>query len=508
MFIMKNYKKIYICFIISVLLCTNKVFAVWYSGGSGSDVQSGLIGEGSGEDNSGGGDYSGQTDIAITQYPDPTEDMSDSELNEIAEKGNKEQREEASEIIAKREYERQNEEIQVQADEIDNEVDEVIKEEELVQEPVEDAEKLNEVFEEIDEDIEQAQESVEDKIEQTSEEEAENIEENDNKLQEDNSQTTGDPVRITKGSYEQNDIYFHFQGTIDFAIKRMYSSFETIVSGFGYGWSSNLDERIILGTSVHPDEMKNNLVFYSEYLKNKIEEYELKLAQNYNVPDIYKAEELYNERIKETKNQLSRVSKLNFKLSLLLFNAMWYEAKSDVEAVLDKTEALRNRLNNRITLFEKTISDIQDHLKRLEEYKEKYKNSLQAIESYEETYNLSIKRKKRNKAVMFSGMPLWYEETGLNTLTVIDENGYPHLFRENTGSRGIWKTENDKQYLEVHIVNDGYELIQKDGITKLFDENGFIIKIINRNKNFVLINRRSDGKIDSIETYCFEKLNF
>ena len=523
MFIMKNYRKIFICFIFSVLLCTNKIFAVWYSGGSGSDVQSGLIGEGDSNSSSSTGPSTnnshdtnqtgpsgptGPSGATNPTYPNPTENMSDSQLNEIAEKGNKEQREEASKIIAQREHERKNAEILEQSNELESEVNNVIKEEELVQEPSEDAESLNEVSEKTDEDIEHAQESIEEKIEQAHEEESENKVESDNNLHKVNSQTTGDPVKITEGSYEQNDIDFHFRGTIDFTINRRYSSSGTIVSSLGYGWISNLDERIILGTAAHPDEMKNNLISYSEYLKNKIEEYELRLAQGYNIEDIYHADEFYNEQIQKTKAQLTKAVKINFKTSYLLFNAMKYEAKGKVAAVLAKNEALIVRLNNRISLFEETISDIQKHLRRLEEYKVIYQNSLRQIEAFEEFYQLAVTRKQKNKVAMFSGMPLWYEETGFDTLTLIDENGYPHIFKENENNRGYWKIENDKKYLEVHLVNNGYELIQKNGIVKLFDENGFIIKVYDRNKNFVQINRNADGKIDSIETSSFEKLNF
>ncbi len=508
MFITNNYRKLFICFLFSILFCTNKVFAVWYSGGSGSDVQSSLTGGGGDDSSSGGEEHTGPTELTIVSYPDPTEDMSDSQLSEIAEKGNKEQKEEASRIISEREHQRRNDELVEKANDLDNEVNSIIDEENLVEEPSEEAESLNETAEETGEEVAQATETIEDTIKQNSEESEENIVENENDREKENAQTTGDPVKISEGSYEQNDTDFQFKGIMDFAIKRRYSSSGKIVSTFGSGWYSNLDERIILGTSVHPEEMKTALISYSEYLKNTIEEYELKLAQAYNVPDIYQAEELYNEWIEKTKAQLSKALALYTKASLLQFSAMWYEAKADVAAVLSKISALGVRLNNRIMLFEAAVSDIQEHIKRLERYKEQYQNSLRRIEAYEKRYKLSIGRKNKNKAAMFSGTPLWYEETGLDTLTLIDENGYPHLFREETGTHEKWKIEGDKKYQEIRLVNDGYELIQKDGITRLYDENGFIIKIIDRNKNYVQINRKVDGKIESIETTDFEKLSF
>ena len=519
MFIMKNYRKIYICFILSVLLCTNKVFAVWYSGGSGSDVQSSISDGGDGDTSSTGPTsnesqdssmsyQSGPTGPTSITYPDPTEEMTDTQLIEISEKGNAEQREEAEKIIAKREYQRKNEELLVQSKALDSEVELVINEENLVQEPLEEAENLNEMTEEISEDIEDAQETLEENIESSKEELTENIVENDKALQLEKSQESGDPVKITEGSYEQNDVDFHFHGIIDFEIKRRYSSSGTIVSTFGYGWYSNLDERIILGTSVHPDEMKKNFISYSEYLKNKIEEYELKLAQGYNVSDIYYAEEIYNEQIQITKNQLSKALTLYTRTNQLLNAAMNYEARTDVVEVLGKNEALILRLKNRIALFETSISDIKEHLKRLDEYKDKYKNSLRKIESFEEFYQFSIARKVKNKTAMFSGMPLWYEETGLDTLTLIDENGYPHLFRENNSNHGSWKSAEDKKYISIHVINNGYELNQRDGIVKLFDENGFVVKIFDRNKNYIQINRKSDETIDSLITSSSENLKF
>ena len=515
MFITKNHRRLFICFIFSMLLCTNKVFAVWYSGGSGSDVQSSLSGGGDGDSNTSGpttgpqeNNQTGPTGPTTKTYPDPTEDMSDTQLIEISENGNSTQREEADKIIAKREYQRKNEELLVQCNDLDSEVEAVIDEENLVLEPLEDAESLNEMTEEISEDVEYAQESLSESIEESLEELAENIVENDNALQTENSQKSGDPVKITEGSYEQNDVDFHLHGTMDFEIKRRYSSSGTIVSTFGYGWYSNLDERIILGTSVRPEEMKQKLITYSENLKSKIEEYELKLAHGYNVSDIYIAEEFYNKQIQKTKTQLSKAIKLYTRTNQLFFAALWYEARSDIAKVLAKNEALVLRLNKRITLFEATISDIQEHLRRLEEYKDEYQKSLQQLESYEELYQLSIDRKNKNKAAMFSGMPLWYEETGLDSLTLIDEAGYPHLFRENDSSLRTWNLIEDKRYQEVHLLDNGYELIQKDGIIKLFDKSGFIIKIIDRNENYVLINRKSNEKIDSIETSYFEKLNF
>ena len=57
----------------------------------------------------------------------------------------------------------------------------------------------------------------------------------------------GDPVKITKGSYEQKETDFSTGIKLPILVNRNYDSESTVTSSFGYGWSTNLDQRIILG---------------------------------------------------------------------------------------------------------------------------------------------------------------------------------------------------------------------------------------------------------------------
>ena len=522
----KNQRHLFICFIFFMLICTNKVFAVWYSGGSGSDVQSGLTGTGNNNNNSNSGPSntnnqnqnqtgpsgpsgpSGPTGPTSITYPDPTTAMSDSELKEISEKGNSQQRSEAERIIAEREHKRENAKLLAECNGIDSDINILINQEIYIQESLQNASLSEEIKEEIYTDINLAENKLEESIEASVVQLAENIVENENTLQIKNSQESGDPVKITEGSYEQHNIDFHFSKIMDFPIKRRYSSSGTIVSSFGYGWYTNLDERIILGTEVEPEKMWENLLSYSDYLKEKIKEYEGRLSQYYKVTDIYHAEEFYREEIRKTENQLSRASDLYSKTKSLLARASWYEAKDDIAEVKQKIESLILRLNDKISLFETIIEGIREHLEKVSLYKEAYKQSLLEIGAYKDKYDLSMNRKNKNIRAMFSGMSLWWEETGLDSLTLIDENGYPHLFIESNSEEKNWLSADSKEFLEIRLLSDGYELIQRDGLVKYFYENGLIKKIIDRNDNYILINRETDGRIISLESSTSEKLNF
>ena len=118
-------------------------------------------------------------------------------------------------------------------------------------------------------------------------------------------------------------------------------------------------------------------------------------------------------------------------------------------------------------------------------------------------------RKTGNTKAMFGGMDSSYEETGLETLTVIDEGGYPHILSETAEDSGIWENEKDKDIKECRLVTDGgYEITLSDGIVKSYDSNGFLVKVKDTNGNTVCIERNSDEKISRVYDSYGEELTF
>ena len=133
---------------------------------------------------------------------------------------------------------------------------------------------------------------------------------------------------------------------------------------------------------------------------------------------------------------------------------------------------------------------------------------LEARQYYETEVAPGILRHQKNLKALFNGMDESYEGTGLNSLNVIDENGYPHILYETEKNSGVWKNPEDKTILSVSLFENGYRLTMYDGTYKDFDVNGFIRKITDRNGNYIEINRNPEEKITDIEASSGEKFTF
>ena len=82
-----------------------------------------------------------------------------------------------------------------------------------------------------------------------------------------------------------------------------------------------------------------------------------------------------------------------------------------------------------------------------------YENELQQKRSESDQYLRNVvipteTRHSKNRYVLFGGTPSYYEETGLDTITVIDEDGYTHLMKETSNGSGVWKEKDEKTYIK------------------------------------------------------------
>ena len=75
---------------------------------------------------------------------------------------------------------------------------------------------------------------------------------------------------ITQGAYEQNEKDIGFIQAGGFYITRKYRSDSKVTSSFGYGWSTTLDERIILGVQPGFDILEQKLSAYAQRLNESI----------------------------------------------------------------------------------------------------------------------------------------------------------------------------------------------------------------------------------------------
>lgn len=253
------------------------------------------------------------------------------------------------------------------------------------------------------------------------------------------SDTAGDPVRITTGAYEQTETDIIKQNVINLIVQRVYQSTKDVTGSFGLGWSTNLDERVILGTKA-------------------------------NVQDIYDA---YAEYLLELETNLK---------------AMENQIKEDF--FVEDPYSVVDEANIRI----KTAEEL---LKRLNELKKEYEDTKKKTEEAEQELQMTKSRKERNKKAMFKGLGLYFEETGLDTVTYVDEGGYPYLMYQHENYSNVWQSK-DRDCVCV-FENDEYT-VYKDSVKKTCDYKGFIIRETDYYGNTIEYIRDEDEKIKFIKS--------
>lgn len=253
------------------------------------------------------------------------------------------------------------------------------------------------------------------------------------------SDTAGDPVRITTGAYEQTETDILKQNVINLIVQRVYQSTKDVTGSFGLGWSTNLDERVILGTKA-------------------------------NVQDIYDA---YAEYLLELETNLK---------------AMENQIKEDF--FVEDPYSVVDEANIRI----KTAEEL---LEKLNELKKEYEDTKKKTEEAEQELQMTKSRKERNKKAMFKGLGLYFEETGLDTVTYVDERGYPYLMYQHENYSNVWQSK-DRDCVCV-FENDEYT-VYKGSVKKTCDYKGFIIRETDYYGNTIEYIRDEDEKIKFIKS--------
>ncbi len=128
----------------------------------------------------------------------------------------------------------------------------------------------------------------------------------------------GDPVRIAEGYYEQSEIDIQVGNLPEVKLLRNYNSHSNIISSFGYGWTSNFDERIILGVDAGVDELEALFRDYKDGLLLNISNFQNSLLSLYNVSDINNAKDELNERIRLCSENLNQAENLCISLNGLI----------------------------------------------------------------------------------------------------------------------------------------------------------------------------------------------
>lgn len=288
-----------------------------------------------------------------------------------------------------------------------------------------------------------------------------------------NSDTPGDPVRATTGTYIQSEIDIERGTAICLKVERTYEAENTIISGFGYGWRTNLDERIITGVEPGANKVYAKKKEYEEKLKENIESMKSQILKIYNIT------ELSTQELESRKAECERISK-----ELEDRRTGEGAAAREKAAVI---QGLINELSSDLSILRKYESEYERQVADTKEY---YQNILVPTQS----------RHITNGKVLFKGMGNEYEETGLETVSVIDEGGYPHLLYETGNGSGIWKNSKDKTIDRCERNGRGYKVVLKNGTIKEYSEKQFLEKITNRNGNWIAIERDVSGKIETVRS--------
>ena len=298
--------------------------------------------------------------------------------------------------------------------------------------------------------------------------------------------TPGDPVRATDGRYLQRETDIKKGSLI---INRNYESGKQIESSFGLGWNTNLDERIILGIDPDSHRLYKAKTDYVDNISKLIDEYTKTIKTTLEVSSVENAEKEIKQRISECESVRSSAAGISDEYGL------------SASGVVSSADNILLRLKNNLGLLAR-------YKKELKSLKEKRSQAAADAQKYkEEVVDKCDERHERNRFALFRGMDPSYEETGLETITVIDENGFPHLLNETAKDSGIWKKSDDKSIKECRITQQGYKVTLADGSVKEYDVYGFLVNKSDRNQNYVFIERNDSEKIVSIQNSYGENLS-
>ncbi|BDC94041.1 RHS repeat-associated core domain-containing protein [Treponema bryantii] len=333
----------------------------------------------------------------------------------------------------------------------------------------------------------------------------ENIESSTNEENGSNSTETGDPVKISKGTYELSESDFIIGSNKLFMIKRNYDSGRKITGSFGLGWNTNLDERIILGTRpAHHNDVKS-MNDYVHNLRLLISLRKVQLSNMYHVSDIYNAPEEINNKIQNCELYCSKMDTIISKLNKLKDRAGSREGlRNKISEYIEKASDVKREAENKKELLNLLYEKSKIEISVLMELEHKFQQAHMKLEEMKVLMQESKERNEHNKKVMFNGMAKFYEETGLDTITVIDAEGFPHILKEENK---IWKNQTDKLYKYCEKSDNQFLLYEKNGTVKCFNENGFLISVTDRNGNVVEIIRNPSEEIVCIKTSdneCFD----
>ena len=315
------------------------------------------------------------------------------------------------------------------------------------------------------------------------------------------AQTTGDPVRISNGEFFQSETDF---STKSFQINRIYTSFNKTIGSFGKGFFTILDEGIIRGIDTKIDEKIDLYINHINELENQKAKLVSSIENIYNTNNYKNAITVLENKISEyieLKNQFYKLlAESENVVNLVRDSYLYYDALENYSKIQNKIQEITNIQNE----LEKNKNLLLKNLQEIEKLESNIllKNNELAFLKEEKVKNQQIKN--TNTRSNFENLPNEYFEGGINTLTLIEGNSGIKRFLLEGESEKNWillNEDNSLNYLEkIQETENEYIYYQKNGETKKYNANGFLVEIQDVNGNKTTFSRSENNQILEIKT--------
>lgn len=167
------------------------------------------------------------------------------------------------------------------------------------------------------------------------------------------------------------------------------------------------------------------------------------------------------------------------------------------DAYAEYLQQLETDLKTMENQIKDNLAEEGELLEKLNTVKKEYEETKKEAEGVEHDLQMTKSRKNRNKKAMFKGLGIYFEETGLDTVTYVDDGGYPHLMNQHENYSNVWQSK--ERDCTCVFEKDEYT-VYKGSVRKTFDYMGFIMSETDYYGNTVEYIRDDDEKIKYIKS--------
>jgi RHS repeat-associated protein len=340
-----------------------------------------------------------------------------------------------------------------------------------------------------------------------------------NKKFEDGSVAIGDPVLITTGAFTTSERDFSYRhGRLDVSIDRNYtSSCETGLS-LGKCWSFSYDTRIVMGEKPNAEA---EAVALNNYRLKYLNAYGNTMVQYYAY--ILPSTSIYTEMKRRANIALDSINSIKAYYDSALLNAQqsawsWYFVPLVTVYVAQVTalESHKQELLDYINSINIAL-DTQNKLIEISGYVQEF--SVLYQKSRKEA-DLTAVNLTKNAYVLNAAHPGYLRNTGVGTLTLIDEAGTPRMYtltaepdydsavtypngKKNCYPNGSATESSPKENDSIELLPDGsYKRTKKNKTVYIYDFYGQLQSITDANGNSIAFSysvaRELTGFTDSV----------